>query len=788
MANALTKNKALFSSKAKSYILAVYAIIIIAFIGISTYTPDLNAIDTNAPTFLILALFNLTTFIFIIVHPNTWLPTAKFSTLFSSSILIIYALFVLANVISVFQSGNKPESILHLAKVFIIFSSVVNVSFLLTSDIRIIRLIIFLFVGILLFDAFSVFFNVYRFIEGDILKITDIKTVYSNKNILAAALFIKLPFAIWLMLFEKRWLNAYGWLALTFGMAAILFMATRAFYLGLIVVTIIFIICALAVFFYKRNEQSYVFILKYLGAVLIAFLAFTLTQENLYPQNISDRHAQGITRQLESINKIDASTSHRINSWKYSWKLFKENPILGVGAGNWKTEVLKFENQDNPEFKYLYKAHNDFIEIITETGILGGIIYLSLFALIVLSFFCKYIREKGAITLYNQLLILAAAGMVFYSIDAFFNFPADRPEIQILFAVFVSIAIVTNNSGDNQTISSKITLWTKANRAIKHLLPFVYILLLACASYILYLNHQSSKMQRMIYHEVFSNHLIQSAESVISGFTSIPGVTAWGEPVVIMKARYLMAENKIDDAIKLLRSDHSSPYDSRREYWLAKAFYESEEPDSARYYFEKAYHLKPNFYKNLFLSDSLHNRLTPEATNQLTAIKDASSWLDESNSYINNKEYKKAYEIVSLAIKSFPGDSLLQKQHRFLYDKIIIEPNLPLYVQASEHFEAKRYEQAIELISTFIEKAPGFLNAYLIRSFSYYYLQKYEEGIEDANRGIAIDPTHASLINIRGVCYLFLENPEKACEDFKVSMELGNQSGESNYQTYCEEK
>jgi putative inorganic carbon (hco3(-)) transporter len=781
----LTKNKASLSSKTKSFILAAYVAIIIAYIGISTYTPDLNAIDTNAPAFWILALFNLLTFIFLKVNSYTVTQTVKFSNLFSSSILIIYSLFILANLVSVFQANNMSESMLHLAKIFTVFASVVNISLLLNNDLRLIRLIIYLFAGMLIFDAFSVFYNIYRFIEGEVMYITDIKTVYSNKNILAAALFTKLPFAIWLILFEKRWLNRLGWIALTLGMAAILFMASRAFYMGLIVVSVVTIVIAMTLFFHKNNKIIPVFILKYLGAVLIAFLAFTITQSYLYPTDVSSRHTVGITEQIESISKSDLSTGHRLSSWKYSWKLFKENPILGIGAGNWKTEVLKFENQDNQEFKYLYKAHNDFIEIITETGILGGGLYIGLFVLIVITFFNRYLKDKESLDLQSQLLTLAAAGIFFYSFDAFFNFPADRPEMQALFAVFVSIAIVASNVGDNQSIPKKNLLWLSSNSIIKQLLTIVYIVVLSCTSYILYLNFQSSKMQRLIFHEVFSDHLIQSAESVVSGFPSIPSITVWGEPVVIMKARYLMSENQIHDAIRLLKNDQSSPYDSRKEFWLARAYFEIEKPDSARYYFEKAHNLKPNFYNTLFFSDSLHDRLTPELSNQLIDKQDAGSWLDKINNHINNHEYEKAYDIVTLALKNFPGDSSLQNQQRYLYEKLIIEPNLPIFNQASEHFQSERYEEAIELISTFIEKVPGFLNAYLLRSFSYYNVQQYELSISDANRGLQIDPTQASLINIRGVCYLHLENHEKACKDFLISMELGNQSGESNYHTYC---
>jgi hypothetical protein len=65
----------------------------------------------------------------------------------------------------------------------------------------------------------------------------------------------------------------------------------------------------------------------------------------------------------------------RIIFWKKSLCLINSNPIMGVGAGNWKINVPSCKNPVNPEHtvkNYTYsQPHNEWIGIISELGIVG---------------------------------------------------------------------------------------------------------------------------------------------------------------------------------------------------------------------------------------------------------------------------------------------------------------------------------------------------------------------------------------------------------------------------------
>jgi putative inorganic carbon (hco3(-)) transporter len=772
----------------------LFGLIIMAYIFIPTFTPNWMSLDTNTPKFFMTAALNLVVFL-ILLSSSYFKNNPHFVRgFFTGSIGLIYVAFLVFSMLSFTQSVNLLESVLQFAKIFTVFASVFSLSMLLMHDLRYTKLIIVVMAGLLVFDAISVFANINKFIIGEIEAIADIKTVYSNKNILASAIYVKLPFALWLMVFEKNWLKWLGWVALAFGITATFFMATRAFYLGLLIISIVFTGYSILAYFRQKDKNALWLTGSYIAALVIAYGLFTFTQTNLYPRQKKSRHTQGVAQQLATLKDPESASSLRLDAWRWSWELIKEKPLLGVGSGNWKVEILKHENQKNAGFIYLYKAHNDFIENTAETGIVGGLLFLGLFLMIIWKFLHHYSRKKEDPDNLHQFLFLAATGVTFYAVDAFFNFPADRPEITALFAIFVATGIAATF---RQQLSDEGNLPAPeksvfANTGFRFIASALAIALLAASVWILYLNFQSSKNQRIVYQEIMAGTLKEPSGKIIAGFPFIPNVSVWGESIETLKARYLIQEEKYEEAIEILRNDNSSPWDARREFFMAMAFNSLKEYDSALYYSQIAYELKPNYFRNLHLAATLLERKGEKE--QVAGYYDAfleknktesQAWLIASNFHIQNSDFERANELIEDAKKYHRRDTLIQKQQRFLHHKLAIEPNLPIFNQASELYQARKYTKAIEKLNEFLELVPDYANAYQIRSYSYYYLNEYEKCIADANIALNLGPENSSLVNLRGVCYRALNDLETACSDFKTSMDMGNENGKTNYARFC---
>lgn len=71
---------------------------------------------------------------------------------------------------------------------------------------------------------------------------------------------------------------------------------------------------------------------------------------------------------LNNPNNIGVS---RKNLWKDNIEYFLENPISGIGIANSK-QIFYFIAPSSVKY---YSPHNTYIEILSETGILGALFF-----------------------------------------------------------------------------------------------------------------------------------------------------------------------------------------------------------------------------------------------------------------------------------------------------------------------------------------------------------------------------------------------------------------------------
>ncbi len=82
-------------------------------------------------------------------------------------------------------------------------------------------------------------------------------------------------------------------------------------------------------------------------------------------------------------NQIETySDAQRIISYKMGWEVVKNNPILGVGAGDAESEIIKSYAQYYPNLGYKM-PHNGWLFNAVEVGLLGLIFYIFSFFFIV---------------------------------------------------------------------------------------------------------------------------------------------------------------------------------------------------------------------------------------------------------------------------------------------------------------------------------------------------------------------------------------------------------------------
>jgi tetratricopeptide (TPR) repeat protein len=242
----------------------------------------------------------------------------------------------------------------------------------------------------------------------------------------------------------------------------------------------------------------------------------------------------------------------------------------------------------------MYKNHNDFLENFAETGIFGGVLFIGIFLLIFSRFIRAFFKAKKGEDESYKWLFLPAFGLFCYSFDALFNFPADRPEIAAFFALFVGAGIAFSPSTMFKKLEGK-----NVTRHASRVTMILFFTLLLGTIYILHLNFESLKLQRIAKQELLSGVLTTRSEVFVAGFPSIPDIGCEGVPIAVVKGRYLIVEGKYQQALDILKQDHASPYDTRPEFFISVAYAMLGQPDSALAYTNRVYALKPYFSKNI---------------------------------------------------------------------------------------------------------------------------------------------------------------------------------------------
>ena len=786
------------NTQMKSQLKPAYYLLLMAYLILPTFLPGFNTLDTNGPKFLVIAILNLVALMVFLGDPGFRSRPELHSGFFKNFIGLTYSLFLIISLLSFFKAINLTEAMMNFTRIFTVFSAACMLFVIFRSDRGYLTHLAVALNILLLFDSTTVFYNISRYIGGEIASIADIKSLYSNKNVLASALFVKLPAAIFLTFFFKGWKRRLGYFTGFVAVCATLLLSTRAFYFGMALLMTSLISFGVVRFVLFRQRSALPVILRWAGLCFMAILMYTAVQQLFYPKNRDIKYNADITTRLSSISSTETSTNQRLASWKRSLILIRENPWLGVGTGNWKVEVLKYENPLSADFNYAVKNHNDFLEITTETGIFGGLAFLSLFVLILFGFARASIKPdtiEGSL----KYLFLPAFGILAYAVDAFFNFPADRPEIQVLFALYIAMAAVFVPLGFiKQTESESGSPFTKQFRKFHGMkvMAFVSFCLLSISIWILIQYSISLHYQLLAREDNFSGNFTHPASFFLKGFPAIPNLTCLGEPIVVNKARYLIVENRYREAITMLKSDFSSPYDSRRDYYLSMAYDKMGMTDSAIYWAKEAYRKQP-LHGNLVIALSSRLFLKGRKKEGLQILDDylakvktnPEAWLREADQYLQTGDFGKSMLLLDSAVKYLPYDTTIARQRKIIHAMVEIHPYEALLERANVAFNSKKYPEAIVLLSEFITKKPEFAEAYSHRAECLFYTGEYKRSIFDLDKAFDLGLQNRSdLLNLRGISYSHLGKNEEACRDFKLAMEKGNAQAASNYRKYCEKK
>lgn len=342
-------------------------------------------------------------------------------------VFISYSIFILTSIYSVFSAKNVTESLVvlsHYITIYLIFFITISLSKKINNFKAYIFTLLYLFLFI---EIIFIITPIIKDIEVNSLVMRSNRYVglMSNINITAFSLLYKVPVIFYFLEKSKNnfklILHFFVFLIVTF---SILILGSRASFLGLAFIFLFRII--FYILNYKKRFKKLI-----LGLIITITLATLLNLKFTSSSNFLDRAA------TISIVNNDSSINQRINYYKSSIEIFKENPFFGIGLGNWKFESINKNRFNITGYIIPFVAHNDFLQILNENGLFGFLSYGLIFL------FVAYIILKNT---KHPLYIYIGLFFGVYFIDSMLNFPLVRPVSQLHFILFLTLLFNLNEN------------------------------------------------------------------------------------------------------------------------------------------------------------------------------------------------------------------------------------------------------------------------------------------------------------------------------------------------------
>ncbi len=648
--------------------------ILIAIYLLIQIFPPLWVLDSTTMKHYVFSLLNVFSIIFLLFYIQKKENSIP-QSIFKNKISYSWLLLVLAMLVSFFQSMNIAESIVTLNRWLIIYLLFIYFSIFLNKKpslfINIVNITIIISVINVLWCIIA-----YYVVGAHVNPRNNLylNGFYGNKNIFAAAILFKLPFLYYAFVFKKNWTKWFS-LFLIFSLTfCLVILSARTSFLGLIMqLTLLFAFALFIALKLKKSKKIIFLSLIIISSALLGFVGgdrFLKYNFNRYciSSNIAQKYeltedSYSVSNRFKSIE--EGNSKGRLKIWKNTISIIKDNPIKGYGVGNHKLAIMKVEAPQKFNFIVSDHAHNDFLEMWSELGIFGLIIYLLFFA----SAFFLFIKTQWKTNISKTTRFISFVGLlcvVTYMNDAMFNFPLERADCQLYLALGMALILVSFIKTKKEANPAN----TKKN--VFYIIAFLTIGITTIET----MHYVSSILQKAkILQTNGSKRIKYTAEQWNKIFPPLPTIDENANPIALTKGMRFDAENKWREAINVIINDKSNPYLALREYRLSNYYFKLGMQDSAEYWARECMRMKPLCYDPVkvlvrkFTNENRYDITDIILTNYISRYKlNRNAYLDLINAKIKLNKKEEVLHVLDSALYYFPED-LTFKEKREEIDK-----------------------------------------------------------------------------------------------------------------------
>lgn len=264
-------------------------------------------------------------------------------------------------------------------------------------------------------------FSIYQFVTGDVLKIsswvdytsygsiTRVYSTFQNPNIFAGYTVLNLCFFITYYLFQQKNRTILTKVIIVLLSISLVLTYSRGAFISL---------CILIIFIFTLKKDKR--LLRYLTFMLVFFYVFN---------TFSSMNRASIV----SIS-TDSSSIYRIEIWKSAISIFLKSPLYGNGVG---TLWYYLSLESDKLYKYVFHAHNIYLHIIGEAGIIGLFTFFYVVKIEIVKVLCTWKSNK-----HNQLggVALGLIGTIVVTlVHGMFDGLVFIPSYSLIFVIYFSM-------------------------------------------------------------------------------------------------------------------------------------------------------------------------------------------------------------------------------------------------------------------------------------------------------------------------------------------------------------
>ncbi len=156
---------------------------------------------------------------------------------------------------------------------------------------------------------------------------------------------------------------------------------------------------------------------------------------------VINRIATGNANGIASPPPANGQGPDRLETWRDTWNIIRANPIIGTGLGAYETTYPIYA-KDNGLAGVVAQSHNDYLQVLADSGIVGGMILLWFIVII-----CRAVKrglKTPAAPFLAKITVgsgVAISGLLVHSL---FDFNLQLPSHALLFGLFAVVVSQIN--------------------------------------------------------------------------------------------------------------------------------------------------------------------------------------------------------------------------------------------------------------------------------------------------------------------------------------------------------